>query len=492
MRSTFTSQHVSEGVGHGQDLPAPGTSNWGRRFVKLAILCFCVMASFALTIAVPFVARLQPRIQRVFASTQLGYLLLAVVIILTVGYLLLRNAEIAVAIFYVIGFFKGHARLESSPVDLTVAVAVLMILAIVMRLAFTDQELKLPRAFLWYLPILFLMFMSLSYTPSLSAGLDKTLRFVFLTLLGAIAPFVLVNSRVKIERFLVTLVIGAILMSVNSFFMLGGEGRLVAPSGDTNALGFSAGLALIVIWTLWFPKLSLARRILFYPLIGVLAVALVGSGGRLANVATAVCLGLSILFCKRLIADFGIIAGCGIAALPFVNIPAASLQYLASLTRPHDAFGTRTDLMQFGLQTFLEHPLFGVGIQGYRYVTPNPLTYNFPHNLLLELGAELGVFAVISFLILAFCSFRELFRLLREYNPHYLALERTVLSLLVLGCLDVSVSGELNNDRLFFFLLSLPFVLRQSTSEEMARESLRADASQHAEAHEVPLFANPY
>jgi len=492
MRATLTNQHVSERVGHGQDLSAPGTSNWGRRFVKLAILCFCVMASFALTIAVPFVARLQPRIQRVFASTQLGYLLLALVIILTVGYLLLRNPEIAVAIFYVIGFFKGDARLESSPVDLTVAVAFLMILAIVMRLAFTDQELKLPSAFLWYLPILFLMFMSLSYTPSLSAGLDKTLRFVFLTLLGAIAPFILVSSRAKIERFLATLVIGAILMSLNSFFMLGGEGRLVAPSGDTNALGFSAGLALIVIWTLWFPKLSLARRILFYPLIGVLAVALVGSGGRLANVATAVCLGLSILFCKRLIADFGIIAGCGMAALPFVNIPAASLQYLASLTRPHDAFGTRTDLMQFGLQTFLEHPLFGVGIQGYRYVTPNPLTYNFPHNLLLELGAELGVFAVISFLILAFCSFRELFRLLREYNPHYFALERTVLSLLVLGCLDVSVSGELNNDRLFFFLLSLPFVLRQFTSEEMARESLRADASQYAEAHEVPLFANPY
>src|SRR2546427_479157 len=406
MRATLTGQHVSERVGHGQDLSAPGTSNWGRRFVKLAILCFCVMASFALTMAVPFVGRLEPRIQRVFASTQLGYLLLALVIILTVGYLLMRNAEIAVAIFYVIGFFNGDGRFESTLVVLTV------------------RE--------------------------------------------------------------------GILMSINSFFMLGGEGRLVAPSGDTNALGFSAGLALIVIWTLWFPKLSLMRRILFYPLIGVLAVALVGSGGRLANVATAVCLGLSILFCKRLIVDFGIIAGGGIAALPFVNIPAASLQYLASLTRPHDAFGTRTDLMQFGLQTFLEHPLFGVGIQGYRYVTPNPLTYNFPHNLLLELGAELWAFAVISFLLLAFSSFRELLRLLREYNPHYFALERTVLSLLVLGCLDVSVSGELNNDRLFFFLLSLPFVLRQFTSEEMARESLRADPSQYTEAHEVPLFANPY
>jgi len=484
MRSLFTTQRVSE-ADLLEENQSPSASYWGRRVVKLFVFGFCVMASFALTILVPYVARLEPRIHRVLAGTQLGYLLLAAVVILATACLLLRHAEIAVAIFYVIGFFKGDARLESSPVDLTVSVAVLMILAMAIRLAFTGQELKLPRPFLWYLPILFLMFLSLSYTPSLTAGLDKTLRFVFLTLLGAIAPFVLVNSRVKLERFLVTLIIGAILMSLNSFFMLGGEGRLVAPSGETTALGFSAGLALIVIWTLWFPKLSLARRILFYPLIGVLAVALVGSGGRLANVATAVCLGLSILFCKRLIVDFGIIAGCGVAALPFVNIPAASLQYLASLTRPHDAFGTRTDLMQFGLQTFLEHPLFGVGVQGYRYVTPNPLTYNFPHNLLLELGAELGAFAVVSFLILAFCSFRELFRLLREYNPPYLALERTVLSLLVLGCLDVSISGEMNNDRLFFFLLSLPFVIRQFTAEETARESLRAAPSRYAGEQEV-------
>src|SRR5207245_8953082 len=133
-----------------------------------------------------------------------------------------------------------------------------------------------------------------------------------------------------------------------------------------------------------------------------------------------------------------------------------------------------------------------LGMHVYRYVSANPHTYSIPHHLLLELAAELESFEVISFLLLAFCSFRELFRLLREYHPHYFALERTVLSLLVLACLDVSVSGELNNDRLFFFLLSLPFVLRQFTSEEMARESLRADPSQYTEAHEVPLFATPY
>jgi O-antigen ligase len=471
----FTTQRIPPADQHALDVSSAAVSKWSGRAIKLAVLFFCVVASFALTIAVPFVTRIEPKIYRAFAATQPVYLLLAAAVVGIAGCLLLRHAEIAVAIFYVIGFFKGDTRLESSPVDLTVSVAVLMILAIVIRLAFTETELKLPRAFLWYVPILFLMCMSLSYTPSLAAGLDKTLRFVFLTLLGAISPFILVNSRVKLERFLTTLVSGAILMSINSFFMLKGEDRLVAPSGETTALGFCAGLALIVIWTLWFPKLSLARRILFYPLIGVLAVALVGSGGRLANVATAVCLGLSILFCRQLVVDFAIMVGCGIAALPFVNIPAASLQYLASLTRPHDAFGTRTDLMRFGLQTFLDHPFFGVGIQGYRYVTPNPLTYNFPHNLLLELGAELGVFAVAAFLIFAGSSFGELFNLLREHNPPYVALERTVLSLLVLGALDVSVSGEMNNDRLFFFLLSLPFVLREFISRETLPASLHPE-----------------
>jgi O-antigen ligase len=138
--------------------------------------------------------------------------------------------------------------------------------------------------------------------------------------------------------------------------------------------------------------------------------------------------------------------------------------------------------MLFGLQTFLDHPLFGVGIQGYRYTTPNPLTYNFPHNLLLELGAELGIFAVAAFLVFAFLSVRELCRLLREYRPQYLTLERTVLSLLILGALDVSVSGEMNNDRLFFFLLSLPFVIRVRTSQETLAELLHAKPREFAAA----------
>lgn len=406
------------------------------------------------------------RISELLSSSRAAYFVCMAVAGGAALLLLLRYAELAVALFYVIGFIKGDPRLDAMPVDLTVAVAVIMIVAMALRWFFTGQTLHLPREFFWYLPLIVLIVASLTYTPDWAAGLDKTLRFIFLTMLGAISPFLLVDTPDKIRRFLAGLVVGGVGMSINSFFMLGGDTRLTAPSGETTALGFSAGLALIIIWALWFPRLSLFWRVCFYPFIAVLVVALIGSGGRFANVGTALCILLAVLYCRRLMVDLGIMAAAGVAALPFLRIPAASFEYLASLVHPHQAFGTRTDLMELGLRTFLAHPLFGVGIQGYRYLTPNPLTYNFPHNLLLELGAEMGIFAVLAFLALVICSCRAMLRVLRATYSQNLATYRTIFLILILTCMDASVSGELNNDRLLFFVLSMPFILERIVWQE--------------------------
>src|SRR5260370_33260097 len=69
---------------------------------------------------------------------------------------------------------------------------------------------------------------------------------------------------------------------------------------------------------------------------------------------------------------------------------------------------TRSDLMALGVKMFSDHPFFGVGIQGFRFLSPNPLTYNYPHNLILELGSELGVLAAFSFVAIAACAFLEI------------------------------------------------------------------------------------
>ena len=96
---------------------------------------------------------------------------------------------------------------------------------------------------------------------------------------------------------------------------------------------------------------------------------------------------------------------------------------------------------------------------------------------MLELGAELGIFAVIAFLALAVCCYRAMFRVLRQAHSENLTLYRTVFLMLVLTCMDASVSGEMNNDRLLFFMLSMPFVLERIVWRE---NTARADTAEIA------------
>jgi O-antigen ligase len=431
---------------------------------RFSVVAAAMAVSFGAAVGAPYLFRVAPRVSQFLSSSHAMYLPLYLIAAFASVYFLLRYAEVTVAIFYLVGFFKGDPRLESTPVDLTLGLGVLMIAAMVLRLVFTEQTLKLPMTFLFYLPILFLMFFSLLYTPDFNAGLDKTLRFLFLTCFGAISPFLLVDTPVKIKRFFGGLIVGGVAMSINSLFMLGGGDRLIAPGGVPTALGLSAGLALTGIWTLYFPTMSLAQRALLYPVVGVLLIALVGSGARAANVGTVVSIGLALFFCRKLLIDLGLTLFFGLLTLPYIRIPDASFAYIASLARPHDAFGTRSDLMDLGLRTFIAHPLLGVGVQGYRFLSPNPTTYNFAHNLFLEMGSELGIFAVVAVLGLAACSLRVMFRLVRDVRSPDIVLRRAIFCVLVLPIVNICVAGDINNDRLAFFMFSMPFVLQAYAS----------------------------
>ncbi len=456
-------------------------------FTRIAGLAGAVVLSFVAAASAPYVYRFGPKFDQMLNSSHAIYLPILFLMGCGLVYYLVKNAEIAVSMFYLVGFFKGDPRLESVPVDLTIAIALIMMIAMLVRLLFVGQELKLPTAFLFYLPILFLMFFSLLYTPNFEAGLDKTLRFTLLTCFGAVSPFLLVDTPERIKRFLFGLVVGGVVMSINALFMLGGNDRLVSPSGVTIALGLSAGLGIAIIWSLYFPRLSLIQRVLLYPILGVLLIALIGSGARLANVGAVACLAIALFYYRNLFVDVAITATLGIMALPFVRIPEASFEYLASLTRPHDAFGTRSGLMDLGLHTFMSHPLLGVGVQGYRFLSPNPITYNYAHNLLLEMGSELGVFAVIAFLALVACSFRVMFRLLRDTSSPDILVYRCVFCVMILPALDICVAGDMNNDKLSWFMFSMPFVLQAysasrpqpfvSRSQEPARVLRRLEAT---------------
>jgi O-antigen ligase len=283
---------------------------------------------------------------------------------------------------------------------------------------------------------------------------------VFLTGLGIVAPFLLFDSPTKISRFMITMLGGGILLAVNSLFMLGGQERLVSPSGLNTELGSACAVGIVVIWGLLFPRWSFFKRLLLYPVLGLLVVGMVGSGGRLANASAVICIIISIFFCKKLFRDALVMGGAGLLALPFVFIPDASYEYLSSLAHPPEAMGTRSGLMELGISLMGEHPLLGVGIQGYRYHTPNPVTYNFPHNIFLELGSEMGALAALIFLGILIYSFREIAKQLTNPATKHDPLVHTVFLLMIFVFLDSMVSGDINDLRFMWFVLGLPYVLR--------------------------------
>jgi O-antigen ligase len=424
------------------------------------LLLFLFVCGFATVFGADFLNRAQAQV--VQALLAMGLLKATCFLVLGIAavYLLLKRAEIALALFFLIGLVKGDPRLASTPADLTVVVGSVVLLAVCIRLLSGKGELHLPREYFFYVPLLAMMVVSLTYTPEFSPGLEKLLRFLCLTGIGIVSPFVLFDSVSRMKLFFVSLAVGGFLVAINSLTMLGGQERMVSPSGLNTELGAASAVSLIIIWGLLFPQLSLLRRVLFYPLLGILVVALIGSGGRFANVSAVICVLVGAVLCRKLWGDLAIFAVLALLALPLIWIPQASYDYLGSLMHPPQAMGTRSDLLALGVKMFAEHPVFGVGLSGFKFLSPNPLTYNYPHNLILELGSEMGVVASLCFLGLAFCSFWEICKQLATPYQRQDSLAATVFLLLIYSFLDAMVSGDINDLRFMWFMFALPFVLR--------------------------------
>lgn len=425
---------------------------------RLLLLPLLFVAGFAIVFIVDAAHRVEAQGFRIIASVNP----LKAFLLLTIGssafLLLLRYPEVTLGLFFLVGVVKADPHLASAPIDLTLAVGGVLIVASVHRLFTRKQSLQLPQEYLLYLPILIMMVLSLAYTPDLTAGLDKFLRFICLTSLGILTPFILIDDTRKLRRLFIAMTIGGLLISIQSLTSTTGDDRLISPSGLNTELGAASAIAIIIIWNLLFPNWSMLRRLLLYPVIGVLALALVGSGGRFANAITVLCVLLGTLFCRKLIGDVVLAGVLGIFALPFVHVPEASLEYLSSLANPGGAMGTRDPLLKVGVQLFSQHPLFGVGLQGYRFLSPNPVTYNFPHNIFLELGTEMGMIAAVAFLALAFSSFRESVRQMRHLRRDPLVV--TIFLFLIYVFVDAMQSGDINDLRFMWFILGLPFLLR--------------------------------
>jgi O-Antigen ligase len=400
-----------------------------------------------------------------------GLSALAVFPAIAAGLLLLKYPEIALGALMLIGSFKGAPQLAKVPIDLTVLLLLVLGPAIAYRV-WSRSIVSLPWELSLYLPIVLMMILSLTYTPNLAGGLDKTARFIIINGVSILAPFVLLDSPAKIKRFFLTLLVACIGVSWLALDGLGGSKRLATLSGDTIALGHDAALGILIIWFGLLPRQKVLKRLFLYTVMGLLGVAMIGSGSRGPFIGLVLCVLFSVWFRRRvgfgsgqLTFDFGVLTAAAIVLLSVVPIPQASFKYLAQLTNVHSTrafLGGRAELMLVGLRMTMEHPILGVGIDGFPHVWTD--VGNWPHSIPVEFSSELGLGAALVFCVLEVLALRTGVKEFLVATEEWRTAANLVMCFLILEAISMLNTGSINDNRQLWTSLSLPFVLRQVRS----------------------------
>lgn len=396
---------------------------------------------------------------------------------------LLLFPEFALALYVVIGDLKGDDRIATLlPVDLTLALGSVLVAGAILNFLRGKQMAPLPRAYFCFIGLTAWMTASLSYTPVFDAGLEKLERFLSVTGVVIVAPFLVLGTPQAMKRFFIGFGIAATGICTWSLFALGGAGRLVTPSDNTIGLGHIACALIVLIWFAVIPRFTFPQRLLLYPLLAIPGIALIGSGARGSVIACAVVILAGSMFMRARWTDLICVAILGAVALPFLSVPAASFEYLGTLIRSHSAaelFDFRSDLLQAAWQLIQKHPLIGGGIQSFRYYSANPSVYNWPHNIFVEVACELGIPAALLVCAIFAGAFREAFRQLRDDASPYFSFSFAAAALLVVGFINGLNTGDINSDRTTWLFVSLVFVVRtlRQRGSESRRQRLAAPAA---------------
>jgi O-antigen ligase len=389
---------------------------------------------------------------------------------------LLIYPEFALALYLVVGDVKGDDRVSGLlPVDLTLALAAVLVAGIILNLLRGKRIVAMPPVYFLFIALTVMMIASLSYTPVFEAGIDKLGRFLAVTGIAIVAPFFVLQTPRTMKRFLIGFAAAAYAICLYSLSRLGGSERLVTPSDNTIGLGHVACALIALIWFAAIPKLSLSKRMLTYSLLLVPAAALIGSGSRGAAVALALVIVVSLFFYRQLLLDAACLLAVGLAALPWLNIPESSLEYLGTLVAGKTASALldfRGELLDHSWKLLVQHPVIGAGIGGFRYSSPNPGSYKWPHNIFLEIACELGIPAALIVFAIFGSAIRESCRQLKDRRSPYFTISMIAAALLVIGIVNALNTGDINSDRSTWLFMTLVFVIRGYRVKDAARFEL--------------------
>lgn len=414
---------------------------------------------------------------------------------------LMRFPEISLALFVGAGMYKADPRLAavglSDPVDLTVVLAAVCLAGIV--LGMVQRRIRLFRPPLAmvvpFAVLLALAVLSLTWTWAPLYGHEKLRRFAGLTTVAFAVPWVALQDWRHVRRMLLTWVALAVAMMldvVGGGFNPGMVGFYQA-FGSSGYLGLANTCAQAVIIILFAYPTTRVR----WWRVGVMAGALLVSlfGTLLAGARTSI---PALLLTFATLVGYRTITMTRWAFLTGVFDPKSRRLFLVVLllfgatgmlllvareyfvtletrlilllTAPEVYAAERHALVPSALDAMKSFP-GGLGIGGFTvyHYGFDATRGGFPHNILLEVGAELGLVGLAAFVALCVAAGRTGLRSLRTATGEAFNLTITVIALFMFMLLYFQLHGDINDARaLFLWMGSLFAIGRMGAGDRMA------------------------
>jgi O-antigen ligase len=361
----------------------------------------------------------------------------------------------------------------------------------------------LPKSGL-YLPLILmagLFVASSAYSEDASGALRQVFR-----LGSGLALFALVvlyvRDRPSLDRAVIALIASGLILGLlglyqqatDSYWFNEGLARLDIPR--RNATFFDPNIYarfLIVVAAMALALSSAAKswRLLFLLAAGgavLLALPFTSSRSNWAAAALVLPLVVAILPATGWRKVHILAAGAGAAAV-FALVASAVEPSLVdrfrSITSGDESLGSRSYLIRAGWQMFLDHPLFGVGLNGYRDALedayssflPQNATIFLSHSTVITIMAELGLLGLAVLALLVFRFAEAGWRVYRRSGPE----DRALVAGLAGAGLAVLVSSQsearLIEDPYLWLVLGLMAALWGIRRKELQRPDAAAEPS---------------
>ncbi|HAF70295.1 TPA: hypothetical protein DCL37_02915 [Candidatus Acetothermia bacterium] len=388
-----------------------------------------------------------------------------------------KAGEWLFALFLFAGYYKADPRLAfiQTHIDITVLFWVLSFCAFLYRILKKPSTSKIPERFA-IVAALFLILVvclvgSLLYSESTQYGYDKTLRFIVLTGWAFFGAGFLISDILSLKRFSWAIAAISVAMAIDALTGYVGVGRIgfvTAFGSNYIALARTSGLGLLATVAFLLPteRTPLMKLALW----GIAALQLWGAlsaGARGPVIALILSLvlffalsarGLPSIRIERYALRLGVVM---LAALVILGIFGGELfSTLMFRTQVLISEGGTSALTRFGLyheafDLWARSPIWGNGIGGFGIAVTGQDVREYPHNIILELGAETGLIGVLIFVTMLIVAFAKPVINLSAQRGLTTTVTRYLLVACCFALLNAMVSGDINDNRMLFTWIAL-------------------------------------